>query len=308
VIYEIYPRSFQDTDGDGVGDLNGVTRRLDYLQQLGVDAIWLTPFYPSPNADFGYDVADYTNVAPEYGTLADWDRLVRAARKRGMRILVDLVLNHSSDQHPWFKESRSSTDNPKRGWYVWRNGGADQIGMGDLPDAQLAAAPLGPHRPRTDDRDRERTPMQWSAADGAGFSRGTPWLPVAAAADRYNLERESRDPNSIYSWYAQLIKLRHANAALRDGAYLPLESENPQVFAFARTGAGGAGVLVVFNMSKDEQTAHIRGWPGAPPRVDRELLATPAPARGNSSQLTLAPFGVSIISLRARLTHPRFRP
>src|ERR1700730_16417281 len=90
VIYEIYPRSFQDTDGDGVGDLKGVTQRLDYLKELGVDAIWLTPFYPSPNADFGYDVSDYTNVAPEYGTMADWDALVREANKRSIRILVDL--------------------------------------------------------------------------------------------------------------------------------------------------------------------------------------------------------------------------
>lgn len=125
VIYEIYPRSFQDTNGDGIGDLKGVTQRLDYLKGLGVDAIWLTPFFPSPNADFGYDVADYTNVAPEYGTMADWDELAREARKRGIRILVDFVLNHSSDQHAWFKESRASRDNPKRDWYVWRDAKPD---------------------------------------------------------------------------------------------------------------------------------------------------------------------------------------
>jgi alpha-glucosidase len=140
VIYEIYPRSFQDTDGDGVGDLKGVTRRLDYLKELGIDAIWLTPFYPSPNVDFGYDVSDYTNVAPEYGTMADWHALVREANKRGIRVLVDLVLNHSSDQHPWFKESRSSIDNPKRDWYIWRNGAA----AGEPPthwESILAAMP-----------------------------------------------------------------------------------------------------------------------------------------------------------------------
>jgi len=125
VIYEIYPRSFQDSNGDGVGDLKGVTQRLDYLKKLGVDAIWLTPFFPSPNKDFGYDVADYTNVSPEYGTMQDWDVLAREARKRGIRILVDFVLNHSSDQHPWFRESRSSRDNPKRDWYVWRDPAAD---------------------------------------------------------------------------------------------------------------------------------------------------------------------------------------
>jgi alpha-glucosidase len=108
-----------------VGDLNGVTQRLDYLKTLGVDAIWLTPFYPSPNADFGYDVSDYTAVAREYGTMADWDRLTREARKRGIRVMVDLVLNHSSDQHPWFKESRSSRNNPKRDWYVWHDPAPD---------------------------------------------------------------------------------------------------------------------------------------------------------------------------------------
>jgi alpha-glucosidase len=524
VIYEIYPRSFQDTNGDGVGDLNGVTRRLDYLQHLGVDAIWLTPFYPSPNADFGYDVADYTKIAPEYGTMADWDRLVREARKRGLRILVDLVLNHSSDQHPWFQESRASTDNPKRDWYVWRSGrtegepptnwesifggstwtydaatrqwyyhiflpqqpdfnwassglreamfgvvrfwlnhgasgfrldatpylfedpawpqdpntkaGApvwlkpynagrpethqvlhelrsildgypgervllgesatatieelaatygprhdeinlpmdflfgnlthldagtfkrqvddaelrlhgdppvfffsshdhprqwstfgdaahnddiakltaaltltprgtallyygEEIGMGDLSAAQLAAAPLGLHRPRADDRDRARSPMQWTAAKGAGFTAGTPWLPVADGAGLYNVQGEREAPHSIYRWYRHLLKLRHDNPALRDGAYVPLESENPRVFAFARTRADGAGVLVVFNMSEATQTAKIRGWPGATPTLARVLLANPAPAKGTSGEMTLPPFGVSISSLRA---------
>ena len=120
-IYEIYVRSFQDSNGDGIGDLKGVTQRLGYLHDLGVDAIWLTPFYPSPNADFGYDVSDYTGIAPEYGTLADWDALVREADRQGIRILVDLVVNHSSDQNPWFIESRTSRDNPKRDWYVWRD-------------------------------------------------------------------------------------------------------------------------------------------------------------------------------------------
>src|SRR5690349_19591622 len=119
VIYEIYPRSFQDTNGDGIGDLNGITSRLDYLSDLGIDAIWITPFYPSPNLDFGYDVSDYKNVAREYGTMDDWNRLTAEAKKRNIRVLVDFVVNHSSDQHPWFKESRSSRTNAKRDWYIW---------------------------------------------------------------------------------------------------------------------------------------------------------------------------------------------
>ncbi len=121
VIYQIYPRSFQDTDGDGVGDLRGITARLDYLVGLGVDAIWISPFYPSPMADFGYDVADYTGVDPLFGTLADFDDLLAAAHKRGLRVILDFVPNHSSDQHPWFLESRSSCDNPKRNWYLWHD-------------------------------------------------------------------------------------------------------------------------------------------------------------------------------------------
>ena len=124
-IYQIYVRSFQDSNGDGIGDLPGVTQRLGVLQALGVRAIWLTPFFPSPNADFGYDVSDYCGVAPEYGTLADWDALVAEAQRRGIRVLVDLVLNHSSSAHPWFQEARSSRHNPKRDWYVWRDGKAD---------------------------------------------------------------------------------------------------------------------------------------------------------------------------------------
>jgi alpha-glucosidase len=122
VIYEIYPRSFQDSNGDGIGDLNGITERLDYLKQLGIDAIWLSPCYPSPQADFGYDISDYENIDPQYGTLADFDRLVAEAKKRNIRIMMDMVMNHSSDEHKWFKESRSSRTNPYRDWYVWRDG------------------------------------------------------------------------------------------------------------------------------------------------------------------------------------------
>jgi alpha-glucosidase len=124
VFYQIYPRSFQDSDGDGVGDLRGVISRLDHLNDgttdsLGVDAIWLSPFYPSPMADFGYDVSDYCDVHPMFGTLADFDELLGQAHERGIRVIVDLVPNHTSDQHPWFLESRSSRDNARRDWYVW---------------------------------------------------------------------------------------------------------------------------------------------------------------------------------------------
>ncbi len=122
VIYEIYPRSFKDSNGDGIGDLNGITSKLDYIKSLGVDAIWLTPIYPSPQVDFGYDIADYEAIDPKYGTLKDFDRLVAEAKKRDIRVIMDLVLNHTSDKHPWFVESASSRNNPKRDWYIWRDG------------------------------------------------------------------------------------------------------------------------------------------------------------------------------------------
>jgi alpha-glucosidase len=123
VLYQIYPRSFQDSDGDGIGDLRGILRRLDHLNgrpdSLGIDGIWLSPFYPSPMADFGYDISDYCDVDPRFGTLDDFDELVAAAHERGIRVIVDLVPNHTSDRHPWFVESRSDRTSPKRDWYVW---------------------------------------------------------------------------------------------------------------------------------------------------------------------------------------------
>jgi alpha-glucosidase len=520
VIYEIYPRSFQDSNGDGIGDLNGITARLDYLKQLGVDAIWITPFFPSPNADFGYDVSDYVNVAPEYGSLQDWNKLVAEARKRGIRVLVDFVVNHTSDQHPWFKESRSSRDNPKRDWYVWRSGGGptrppthwtsifggytwtwdartaqwyyhiflpqqpdvnwaspglreamfnvvrfwldhgasgfrldatpylfedpkypddphppraggaaslmpynsgraenhevlrqmrkildgypgkpvllgesstatiqdlakvygrnhdeiqlpmdflfgnlttldaavfkeqvdaaqlqlggqtpvfffsshdhsrqwstfgdgvhndqiakltatltlaqrgsvlvyygEEIGMGTMPGAQLKSVPTGPKRPRADDRDGERTPMQWDSGLNAGFSKGSPWLPVEAGYKQYNVQAEKEQSNSIYSWYAELIKMRHEVAVFREGAYLPLESGNRHVFAFGRRAESKEIALVVLNTSPKEQSVRIIGLPGEWPHFKRVLMASPEASAPRSKSVTIAPYGVLI--------------
>ena len=121
IVYQVFPLTFRDASGDGIGDLPGVTERLGYLASLGVAAIWLSPIYPSPLLDFGYDVADYQDVDPRFGTLEDFDRLVGEAHRRGLRVILDFVPNHTSDQHPWFVESRSSRDNPKRDWYIWRD-------------------------------------------------------------------------------------------------------------------------------------------------------------------------------------------
>jgi len=523
VIYEIYPRSFSDSNGDGIGDLNGITARLDYLKGLGIDAIWITPFFPSPNADFGYDISDYVNVAPEYGTLADWDKLVAEANKRGLRILVDFVLNHTSDQHPWFKESRSSRTNPKRDWYVWKTGGGqsqppthwtsifggytwtwdahtqqwyyhiflpqqpdvnwanpglrkamfdvvrfwlnrgasgfrldatpylfedpafpddphppqaggpaalepynsgrpenhqvlqqmrkildgypgdrvllgesstatiqdlarvygkhhdeiqlpmdflfgnlnaldaalfkkqvdaaqlelggetpvfffsshdhprqwstfgdgkhndeiakltaaltlmqrgtvllyygEEIGMGNMPGGQLRTVPLSSKRPRSDDRDGERTPMQWDAGLNSGFTTGSPWLPVESGYRSYNVETEKANPDSVYAWYAKLLQLRRESALLRDGAYLPLESGNRDVFAFGRQAGSKEIALIVLNTSSKEQAIHITGIPKGWPPFRTVLAASPKASAPASQDFTIAPFGVLITSV-----------
>ena len=521
VIYEIYPRSFQDTNGDGIGDLNGVTSRLDYLKELGINAIWITPFYPSPNLDFGYDVSDYTNVAREYGTMDDWNRLTAEAKKRGIRVLVDFVVNHTSDQHPWFKESRSSRTNPKRDWYVWKDGGGpdqppthwtsifggytwtwdaktrqwyyhmflpeqpdvnwrnaelkkamfdvvrfwldhgasgfrldatpyliedpaypddphppkpgagaslmpynsgrpenhqilkemrkvlngysgdpvllgesstktiqdlaavygtngeeiqlpmdflignlqqlnaavfkrefdaantqlggrtpvfffsnhdhprqwstfgddvhndqvakltgalslsqpgcvllyygEELGMATMSTAELSRVPISPKRPRADRRDGARTPMQWDTSSNAGFSEGSPWLPVESTFKRYNVASEKTDPQSIYNWYAALVKLRRDEVTMRDGDYVPLESGNADVFAFGRKTAAGEISLIAMNTSNKEQRVSLSGfasWPG----FRRVLLASPSAAAPQSSKFTIAPYGVFIVA------------
>jgi alpha-glucosidase len=135
VIYEAYVRSFQDTNGDGIGDLAGVRKRLDYLQWLGIDILWLTPIYTSPMVEFGYDIADYVKVDPSFGTMEEFDALLKDAHARKIRVVLDIAPNHTSDQHPWFKESRSSRDNPKADWYLWRDPGPD----GGPPNNWLSA-------------------------------------------------------------------------------------------------------------------------------------------------------------------------
>jgi alpha-glucosidase len=135
VIYQIYPRSFQDSNGDGVGDLRGIITRLDYLMDLGIKGVWISPIYPSPMADFGYDISDYTDIHPLFGTLSDFDELLAEIHNRGMKLILDFVPNHSSNQHPWFIESRSSKNNPKRNWYIWKDAKPD----GSAPNNWLAA-------------------------------------------------------------------------------------------------------------------------------------------------------------------------
>jgi alpha-glucosidase len=532
VLYEIYPRSFQDTNGDGIGDIQGITARLDYLKDLGIDAIWITPMYPSPGVDYGYDISDYTALDPAYGSMADFDNLVAEAQKRGIRILMDYVINHTSDQHPWFIESRSSRTNPKRDWYVWHDGkGQTETSKGtppnnwqswfggsawqwddktrqyyyhyfyvqqpdlnwrnpevrdamygvldfwmkrgvagfridavsrlfedpamrddpylpgrnaygdrniqhkytdDLPQvhdilkqvrkvvdkypgnpvlvteadepnvaaltrmygehndevqlpmdfqiadvnelsaprfrqlfdeiennsahgqpeyffsnhdqprqwdrygdgqhndqiAKLMAAlllttrgtpqmyygeelgmrttdpariedvhdPIGKRGwPKDKGRDGERTPMQWNATPLAGFTASAkPWLPVPPSSTTYNVEAESKDPNSIFSTYKQLLALRKSDPALRNGSQQSINTTDKDVFAFVRKSSDRA-VVVALNMSSKQRTvaldwaAHsITGTHLSP------LYTSASTAAASSNTVILQPFGVYV--------------
>jgi alpha-glucosidase len=522
VFYEIYPRSFADSNNDGTGDLNGITSKLDYLKSLGVDAIWITPCFPSPQVDFGYDVSDYENIDPQYGTLADFDRLAREAKKRNIRIILDFVVNHTSDKHPWFVESRSSLTNPKRDWYMWRDGkqpgqppnnwtstfggsawkldpstnqyyyhyfypeqpdlnwrnpevekamfdvtrwwykrgvsgfrldavdtlyedpalkdnplkgGTNKFGdpeedeiydkrlpevhdalkrlrkvadendavlIGETwthdvdelrqyygehsdelqmpmdlmfatvnklsaPDfrtqisavdsaggwpvfvlsnhdivrsyvrygdgvhndaiAKLMAAlyltlrgtpilyygeeigmtnnnptrkedvkdPIGKLGwPNEKGRDGERTPMQWSSATNAGFSTAQPWLPVPGSSKTYNVESESRQPDSILDWYKRLLKLRHTEPALLEGKWLALNETDPNVLAYLRTYQDQT-MLVALNMSGSPQKVHFDvAAQGLSPKAKTVLSTTAGTVLSATSDLTLEPFGVYV--------------
>ena len=536
VIYEIYPRSFQDSDGDGIGDIKGITSRLDYLHDLGIDAIWITPMYPSPGVDYGYDISNYTAIDPVYGTMEDFDSLVAEARKRDIRVIMDYVINHTSDQHAWFKESRSSRTNPKRDWYVWRDGKGEtptdkgqppnnwqswfghsawqwdestrqyyyhyfyvqqpdlnwrnpevhaamdgvldfwmkrgvagfridavsrlyedpdlrddpykpgynaygdrniehkytddlpevhdvlkevrrvvgkypgdpvliteadepniqqlttMYGNGDevqLPmDFQIAdvnelSAPrfrklfdevennsahgqpeyffsnhdqrrqwdrygdgahndqiaklmavlelttrgtpqmyygeeLGmrttdPERiedvhdpigklgwPKEKGRDGERTPMQWDTSSNTGFSTAAkPWLPVPPSAQEYNVEAETKDPNSILNTYKQLLSLRKANPALRDGTQKSLNDSDPDIFSFLRQG-GDSTVLVALNMSSHQRIVgfHLNGE-GARGKTLSPLYSSPAaPSTIPLKRVVLPPFATLVAEVK----------
>ncbi len=534
IIYEVYPRSFQDSNGDGVGDMNGITSRLDYLKELGIDAIWITPMYPSPQIDFGYDIANYQAFDPQYGTMADFDRLVSEAKKRNIRILMDFVANHTSDQNPWFLESRSSRTNPKRDWYIWRDGkgagkppnnwqswfghsawtfdqktgqwyyhyfyvqqpdlnwrnpevrkamydvmrfwldrgaagfridavsrlfedpnlhddpilpGKNAFGdpniqhkyTDDLPEVHdvlremrsladsypgnpvliseadeptiqdlvkiyganndeiqlpmdfkvadlnklsapefrrlldeiefnpvdgqayfffnnhdqartwdrygdgvhndqiaklLATLLLTTHCtpqmyygeeigmrttvptriedvkdpvgrtgwPKDKGRDGERTPMQWDKSPNAGFSNAPKtWLPVPPSAAQYNVATEQYDPNSILSFYKHLIALRRELSALRDGAYVAVNRDDPNVLAYLRRARNGTDpVLVALNMSAQPQQVNfsLKGF-GVDGKSLHVLLATPRSTNSDLSMsgVKLEPFGVLIAAV-----------
>jgi alpha-glucosidase len=521
VFYEVYPRSFADSNDDGVGDLKGITSRIPYLRSLGVDAIWITPCYPSPQVDFGYDVSNYQDIDPIYGSLADFDDLVKQSKQSHLSVILDFVVNHTSDQHPWFLDARTSGAARHRDWYIWRDGrdtgqppnnwvslfggsawtydgktnqyfyhyfypqqpdlnwrnskvesamldatrwwyrrgvagfrldAVDTIfesptltdnavlpdvnKLGDpvtvekynrrLPEnhqvlkklrhvadefdavligetwtedmaglteyygehddelqlpmdflfatvnrlspaafrTQIAAAeatgkwpvyllsnhdivrsydrygdgvhndaiaklmaafylslrgtpilyygeeigmqnndakrredvkdPIGVRGwPKEKGRDGERTPMQWTPAKYAGFTRGEPWLPLPASFATHNVETESRDPNSILSVYRSVIALRRSNPALHNGSYEPINKDDPHVLAYLRR-FGDEVVLVALNMSNARQRLKpdLRPQGLSPFRLTR-LLATQG-ASAIRTTVSLPPFGAFI--------------
>lgn len=523
VFYELYPRSFADSNNDGIGDLNGIRSKLDYLKALGIDAIWITPCFPSPQVDFGYDVSDYENIDPMYGTLKDFDLLQSEANKRGIRILLDFVVNHTSDQHKWFLDSKSSKTSAHRDWYIWRDGkgmgqppnnwestfggsawkfdphtnqyyyhyfyaaqpdlnwrnpavekamfdvtrwwykrgvagfrldavdtlfedpdlrdnpvlpgvnrygdpnmenkyndklpqvhdvlkglrgvaneyGAVLIGetytsnIEELADyygshgnelqmpmdmmfgmvnklsaprfrTQIAAVEAsggwptfvmsnhdnprainrygdGQHNdqiakllagmyltlrgspimyygeeigmvnndpkrkedvkdpigrlgwPKEKGRDGERTPMQWDTDANAGFSKTAPWLPVPSSYKTTNVATELKDPNSILNFYKHVLALRHTNSALREGDYVALNQDDPNVLSYLRTYKGNA-VLVVLNMSgRDQKVSFDLKSQGFSAGKAHTLLTTMSADPGSSvAQMTVAPYGVYI--------------
>jgi len=520
VFYELYPRSFADSNNDGVGDLKGITSKLDYLKDLGVDAIWITPFFPSLQVDFGYDVSDYENIDPMYGTLADFDGLVSEAKKRGIHIILDFVVNHTSDQHKWFLDSKSSRTSAHRDWYIWRDGKGpgeppnnwvsifggpawkfdpatdqyyyhffyqeqpdlnwrnpavkdamfdvtrwwykrgvagfrlDAVGTlfedpelhdnpikepgknhfgdpieenkynTDLPEVhdvlrglrkvadesnavligetwtadvaglnryygegnnelqlpmdflftmvnklspaefrkQIAAVDAasgwptfvisnhdiersydrygdGQHNdqiaklmaalyltlrgtpimyygeeigmkttpptrkeevkdpigrtgwPEEKGRDGERTPMQWTSSENAGFSKGTPWLPVPETYKTHNVAEESKDPDSVLEFYKRVLKLRHTDAALLDGNYTAINESDANVLSYLRI-YKDRGVVVALNMSATPQKVNLElkrhGFAAA-----RKLVAT-GKSGASGSEVSLEAYGVFI--------------
>jgi len=533
VFYEIYPRSFADSNNDGYGDLNGIASKMDYLKKLGVDAIWMTPCFPSPQVDFGYDVSNYEDIDPVYGSLSDFDNMQVAAQQHGVRIFLDFVINHTSDQHQWFIDSRSSRTSKHRDWYIWRDGKApkqppnnwqsvfggpawqfdpktgqyyyhlfypqqpdlnwrnpavkdamfdvtrwwyergvagfrlDAVGAlfedpnlhdnpilpgknayGDpnmkneynenLPEVHtvlqglrkvadrynavligetwtgsvdqlqqfyghngnelqmpmnfvfmginklspdefrkgIAAADAGAgwpvyvinnhdrtrsydrygdgkHNdaiakvmaglfltlrgtpimyygeeigmqnndpksrsevkdpigrlgwPREKGRDGERTPMQWNDTANAGFTKGTPWLPIPASYKTHNVATEQKDPNSILMFYQHLLALRHSNPALLDGDYIPLNESDPKVMSYLRKYKNNA-VLIVLNMSPEERKVNFDLASEGVTTKEAKTLLTTEPGMDASRSLqamTLQPFSVYIGDVSGDVPH-----
>lgn len=278
VVYQVYPRSFQDSNGDGIGDLRGIIARLDYLADLGVDAIWLSPIFPSPMADFGYDVADYCDIDPRFGTLADFDDLLAAAHARNVRVILDFVPNHTSDRHPWFLESKRSRTSPKRDWYIWRDaapgGGPPNNWVSDFggsawewdeASGQYYLHAFLKEQPDLDWRnpavqsamydvlrfwfergvDGFRIDVLWHLVKAAGLPDNPPnpdYRPEMGEMHRV-LQLHSTDQPEVHAIAAEMRRIAdgYGDRVLIGEIYLPVER------LMAYYGAGGSGVHLPFN-------------------------------------------------------------
>jgi glycosidase len=228
VVYQVYPRSFQDSDGDGIGDLAGILYRLDYLAELGLDAIWISPIFPSPMADFGYDVSNYVDIDATFGDLKTFDRLVAAAHERGLRVILDYVPNHTSDQHPWFLESRASRTNPKRDWYIWR-----QPRPGGGVQNNWTSEFGGP---------------AWSFDELTGEYYYHAYLeqqPDLNDLRSTNVAAQAQDPRSLLALYRALLALRRSHLALETGSYAS-GAATEHVLTYERH-QGGQQLVVALN-------------------------------------------------------------
>jgi glycosidase len=240
IFYEVYVRGFYDSKADGVGDFRGLTEKLDHIQWLGVDRILLLPIHDSPLRDGGYDVSNYYAILPEYGTLDDFKHFLDSAHTRGIRAIADLTLNHTSDQHPWFQESRRSADAPKRDWYV---------GMGD--NIYLSG------------RDSARTPMQWSADRNAGFSQADfahLYFPVITDSvygyHSVNVEAQMWQSTSLLHWVRGAIAVRKRHPVFGRGSLELIEAENRKILAFTRRYRDEIA-LCVYNLARSTQPTEL---------------------------------------------------
>jgi len=232
-IYQIYPRSFRDSNGDGIGDLQGILQKLDYIRDLGFETIWVSPFFASPQADFGYDISDYTAIAPEYGSMADALQLIEETHRRGMKIVFDMVMNHTSSEHAWFKESRSSRDNPKANWYIWRD---KPNNWNSLPGGS------GWHYAP------ERSQYYWAS-----------FLPFQPDLNYRNPEVKATMLNVVRFWFSQGVdgfRLDIFNAIYKDESF----RDNPFTFQFLPTEEDPSGFFqeVKYSLNQPESFEFAR--------------------------------------------------
>ena len=261
VVYQIYPRSFKDSNGDGVGDLQGIISKLDYVKSLGIDMVWLNPIYASPNKDNGYDISDYQNIMKEFGTMQDFDALLKGFHDREIKVFMDLVVNHCSSEHAWFKSARSSRNSPYYKYFHWwpaekgkppyRWSIFDE--KGDAWEYNKATNSYYLHYFADAQPD-----MQWDNSDNGGFGAGKPWLKVNPNYANVNVAAQEKDPNSVLNYFRKMVQLRKKERTLIYGDFKLVDAENPSIFAYTRS-LEGRTILVLLNFKAVEAKVNTEG-------------------------------------------------